>query len=183
MADNKIVSKEIPLPEGVTAALTDKTIFLKKAGNEVSRKLGINMDYVKIEGSKITLSAKKSTKTAKKNIGSEAAHIKNMIKGVSEGHKYVLKICSGHFPMNVSVLGTKLAIKNFLGEKIPRELNILAGVDVKVEGDNIIVKSNSKDAAGQVSAGIEQLTRRPGFDTRVFQDGIYITEKDGKKIE
>jgi ribosomal protein L6P/L9E len=31
----------------------------------------------------------------------------------------------------------------------------------------------------QVSADIENLVRRTDYDRRVFQDGIYITEKDG----
>ena len=36
--------------------------------------------------------------------------------------------------------------------------------------------------AGQTAADIEQMTRRPSFYTRIFQDGIYITIKDGKEI-
>jgi large subunit ribosomal protein L6 len=32
---------------------------------------------------------------------------------------------------------------------------------------------------GQTAASIEQLTRVTDKDTRVFQDGVYITEKPG----
>ena len=130
----------------------------------------------------IILKAGKFSKVKKKLINSYAAHVKNMIKGGLEGHKYMLKICSGHFPMNVSVNKNEFTVKNFLGEKVPRVLKLKEGATVKVEGDKIIVESASKETAGQISADIEQLTRRTRYDLRVFQDGIYITDKDGKEI-
>ena len=91
-------------------------------------------------------------------------------------------ICSGHFPMNVNVANNKLTVKNLLGEKVPRVLQLKEGADVKVEGDIIYVTSINKEIAGQVSADIEQLTRRPGYDGRVFQDGIYLINRDGKEL-
>ena len=85
--------------------------------------------------------------------------------------------------MNVSVGGGKLVVKNFLGEKFPRNLYLKEGVDVKIEGDLVYVTGVDKEIAGQVSADIEQLTRRPGYDTRIFQDGIYLVNKDGKELK
>lgn len=111
------------------------------------------------------------------------AHINNLLKGVVEPYSYTLKICSGHFPMTVSVNKNQLIVKNLLGEKIPRVLDLKEGVTVKVEGENIIVESTDKEKAGQCAASIEQLTRRTGYDTRVFQDGCWITIKDKKEIK
>jgi large subunit ribosomal protein L6 len=110
------------------------------------------------------------------------AHIKNLIRGVMEGHLYKLKICSGHFPMSVSVSGEEFIIKNFMGENVPRTLKLKENVSVKVEGDQVIVESIDKEKAGQTAADIEQLTRVTNKDLRIFQDGIYITFKDGKEI-
>jgi len=126
---------------------------------------------------KVILKAPKFNKINKKLIKSSVSHVKNMVKGVAEGYKYTLKICSGHFPMNVSVSDKGLVVKNFLGEKVPRTLKLKDGAVVKVEGENIIVESTNKEIAGQVSADIEQLTRRTGYDGRIFQDGIFITIK------
>ena len=84
--------------------------------------------------------------------------------------------------MNVSVSNNNMTIKNFLGEKYPRTLLIKEGVQVKVEGDKIFVESVNKELAGTVASEIEKLTRRPNFDTRIFQDGIFIVEKPGRKI-
>jgi large subunit ribosomal protein L6 len=85
--------------------------------------------------------------------------------------------------MTVSVNKNQLIVKNLLGEKIPRVLDLKEGVTVKVEGENIIVESTDKEKAGQCAASIEQLTRRTGYDTRVFQDGCWITIKDKKEIK
>ena len=54
---------------------------------------------------------------------------------------------------------------------------------MKLNGEMISVTGINKEIVSQAAADIEQLTRRVGFDRRIFQDGIYIVEKDGKVIE
>ena len=181
--DKTHFSREIEIPEGVTVKSSNGIVTVKSKNSEVSKKFKFSGEQIKIEGGKILLSTRRMNQSDKKMIGTVESHIKNMIKGVAEGHKYILKICSGHFPMNVSYSNGKLTIKNFLGEKKPRVLNVKQGVNVKVEGDHITVEGADKDLASQVSASIEQLTRRPGFDTRVFMDGIYIISKDGTELK
>ena len=77
----------------------------------------------------------------------------------------------------------KFVVKNFIGEKVPRTVSINEGVSVKIEGTEIVVEGFDKEKTGQMAASIEQMTRRPGFDERIFQDGIYLIEKDGKVIK
>ncbi|MEK6943136.1 MAG: 50S ribosomal protein L6 [Nanoarchaeota archaeon] len=173
--------KHVEMPSGVTMSVTGKTITVKGPKGEVKREMKFHHVVIKHESNKITFEANKTTKRSKKMIGSLVAHVKNMVRGSQNAHVYVLKICSGHFPMNVSISGNKFVVKNFLGEKVPRSMIIKAGAEVKLDGDHINITSPDKEIAGQISADIEQLTRRPGFDTRVFQDGIYIINKDGEE--
>lgn len=187
MAEEKTKRKgliiKIMMPKGVEVKLDKAILILKGAKGEVKRDFSDKKISIGYAENEITLKAAKFNKVSKKLIKSYAAHIKNMIKGSLEGHKYTLKICSGHFPMNVSTSNNQLVVKNFLGEKIPRTLDLKEGAAVKVEGDLIVVESSSKEIAGQVSADIEQLTKRTGYDGRIFQDGCYIISKDGKEIK
>lgn len=177
------ITKEIEIPDTTSAYVSGQFLLIKGPKGEVKKEFKKHNISIKLENKKIVLECGKGTKKYKKVVGSLTAHIKNMIRGSLQNHVYILKICAGHFPMNVSVSGNKLIVKNFLGEKVPRILLLKNGADVKVENDLVYVTSPNKEIAGQVSADIEQLTRRPGYDTRIFQDGIYIINKSGKELK
>src|SRR3989338_4739021 len=183
MQKNQEVIKEVELPGGVTASLTNNSLSIKGPKGEVIRLMIHKNLSVSVGDKKILVKAASSKKEDKKSMGSLIAHIKNMVRGSQQAHVYILKVCSGHFPMNISVGNNKFTVKNFLGEKVPRTLHLKPGADVKVEGDHVYVSSLSKELAGQTGADIEQLTRRPGYDSRVFQDGIWMISKDGKEIK
>lgn len=170
------------LPSGVTATIADGMVTVKGPKGEVAKNLKDPMIKIKANGNTITISAATDTKRQKRVINTYSAHLKNMIQGVQQPYQYRLKICSGHFPMNVAIQGETLMVKNFLGEKSPRTLKLKKGVTTKVEGDQIVVESCDKDLAGQQASDIELLTAKSNRDLRVFQDGIYMTEKAGKKV-
>ena len=182
MADKKELIAEIEVPDKVKVDLAAGQIKVSGEKGEISRDLSNKQIVIEQQGNKIVVKALKINKTNKKQLKTRAAHLKNMMRGAVEGHTYKLKICSGHFPMNVSSSNNELIVKNFLGEKVPRVLKIKNGATVKIEGDTITVESANKELAGQVSADIEKLTKRANYDTRIFQDGIYITNKDGKEL-
>ena len=178
----KEMVENVGIPEGVEIKVEKGVVTAKGKEGECSKRLVNPKIAIAVKGKEVVVSSKNATKREKTRIGSYAAHVENMIKGASEGHVYRLKICSGHFPMNVSASGNEFVVKNFLGEKQPRTLKLKEGVSVKVEGDFVVVESCDKDLAGQTAADIEGLTRITNRDLRIFQDGIYITEKDGKPV-
>ena len=179
----KDLLETLEIPEGVTVARESDSLVVSGPKGDIKRKFGNPKINLEVNQDKIKISAKSASKREKAVVLAYKAHLKNAFKGSNECFVYKLKICSGHFPMNVSVQNDVLIIKNFLGEKVPRQVKIKYGVTVKVEGSIITVEGPDKEKVGQVSADIEQRTRRPGFDKRIFQDGIYITEKAGKAIQ
>lgn len=176
------IIRELELGNGVSAVLKEDTLTVKGPKGEVSREFRSSSVKIAIIPGKVVLEVKKGTKREKTIIGTFEAHIANMIKGVQEQHAYLLKICSGHFPMNVSVAGKEFVVKNFLGEVVPRKVGIVPGVDVKVTGNDITVSSPNKELAGLMASRIENLCRITNRDRRIFQDGCYITQKAGKAV-
>lgn len=174
--------REIEVPKGVEATIDGGLFIVKGPEGENQREFNINKLEFEKKDNKITLGSKKATKREKKMTNTITAHINNMIKGVQKKFEYQLKAVFSHFPMTVSVEGNKVIIKNFLGEKIQREANIPKNAEVKIEKDIITVTSIDKETAGQAAANMETATKISQKDRRIFQDGIYMTNKAGKEI-
>lgn len=172
----KEIKKTIEIPDEVNISVDD-FVAVKGPKGEIKKRFAHPELSIFSEHKKIRIEGKGVEKKTKRIVNSIAAHIKNMIRGVLSGYEYKLKICSGHFPINVSIMGNVLVIKNFLGEKYPRVMRIKEGVEVNVVKDEITVSGIDKEIVGQVAADIEQLTRISNRDRRVFQDGIYIVSK------
>lgn len=175
--------EEIAVPEGTSIVRQGLLLKIAKGKVMVQRLFQDPQIRINVHDNKITIETDIMTRKEKMRIGTMVAHIKNMIRGVHEQYVYKLKVCSGHFPMNISISGKQFSVKNFVGEKIPRVLELQEGVEVKMEGNElIIVTSADKELAGRTAGSIELLCRRPGFDSRIFQQGIYIIEKAGKTV-
>ena len=181
MAIKKELKEEIEIPEGINASITGSKIMMKKNNDEIQIELNARIKTI-IEGNKIILEVKKATKNNKKLFGTIKAHIKNMIKGLTKKFKYKLKISNVHFPMTAVFDKTKneLVVKNFLGEKKERRIKIAKEVDVKINKEEIELESVNIEKAGQCAADIEKGTKVRNKDRRIFQDGIFISEKPGR---
>lgn len=177
--ENKL-EREIEIPEGIDIDVKGSEIIIRKGGKELKKKFILSNLEIMKKDSKIIIKSKKATKRELKLIGTYAAHIINMIKGVQNDFVYKLEIANIHFPMNAKVEGNIFAIKNFLGEKVSRKAEIYPGVKVEIKGIKVEVSSPDREAAGQTAANIERATKVKGRDRRIFQDGIFITEKPGR---
>lgn len=177
------IIQEINIPDGIEITKQGHLIKVKGPKGEVSKKLAGPRIDINLDKDSVKIISKNASKREKKLIGTFKAHINNMIKGVTEPFVYKLKICPGHFPMNVSVDKDVFTIKNFLGEKTPRKLRINPIVKVKIDGKDVYVEGIDKELTSQTAASIETLTKIKGRDKRIFQDGIYIVSKAGKEIK
>ena len=173
----KEINQELEMPEGISCEYTLGSLSCKGNGLEVKRAMKIPGVNVIIHNTKITLHCKKGNKNDYKTIMSNLAHIRNIFNGLNKKYIYHLDICNVHFPMTVKIDKNKFMINNFLGEKTPRTAKIIKGVEVEVKGQKITVQSPDLEAAGQTAANIEKATQIRKRDRRIFQDGIYITEK------
>ena|SRR3989338_5764898 len=178
----KIYVAQLSIPQGVEVKVENNTIFVKGTKGSLERTF-LNPRIVMVVENGVVIFKNKNgvrfSNSDKMFMNTYKAHVRNMFIGVQEGYKAKLKICSGHFPMTVTVEGNSLVIKNFLGEKVPRKTSFVDGVSVKVQGDLILVDGLDKEKVGQTAAKIEQNTRITNRDRRIFQDGCFIILKPG----
>ena len=169
--------KVVEVPEGVQVEVEGKVVKVKGPLGELKRDFSHAPVEIRLDGNKVIVEAYWPKKRERAMIGTVAAHIRNMITGVTKGFTYKMKIVFTHFPIQVTVEGDKVVIRNFLGERAPRIAKILPGVKVEVQKEDVLVKGIDIEAVGQTAANIEQATKVKGKDVRVFLDGIYIYEK------
>mgnify|MGYP000047011828 CR=1 FL=1 len=171
--------KVVEVPEGVQVEVNGKVVRVRGPLGELERDFSHAPVEIRLDddGKRVVVEAYWPKKRERAMIGTVAAHIKNMITGVTKGFTYKMKIVFTHFPVQVTVEGDKVVIRNFLGERAPRIAKILPGVKVEVQKEDILVKGIDIEAVGQTAANIEQATKVKDKDPRVFLDGIYIYEK------
>jgi len=168
---------EIEIPDDVSAEVDHLDLTAEGPNGSVTRRLWYPDVSVTVEDNHVVIEAEADDANTRSTVGTFESHVENMLHGVTEGWTYEMEIFYAHFPMQVTVEDDEVVIENFLGERAPRTVPIRGDTDVQVDGEEITLSGPDKEAVGQTAADIEQLTRVPGKDTRVFQDGVYITQK------
>jgi len=169
--------KEIVIPEGTVVKFENNTINVTGPKGELSREITCLGVKVKTDKDRIVFESETDRRRIKALAGTWASHAKNMIDGVNHGFEAKLKIIYSHFPMKFSVEGKRVILGNFLGGRKNREIELRGDVEVKSQKDDITITGIDKEAVGQAASRIESMARVTGFDRRVFQDGIHLTQK------
>lgn len=89
------------------------------------------------------------------------SHVQNLIVGVTKGFSYKMRMVYAHFPVNININddNTVLEIRNFLGEKRVRKIDMLPGVKVmRSEGvkDELCLTGNNVENVSRSCALISQ---------------------------
>ncbi len=125
------------------------------------------------------------------------SHIENMVTGVRIGFLYKMKFVYSHFPINVTIAGDEIEIRNFMGEKRVRKIRLMSGVtairtkDVKDQLEISGIDITKVSLAGKLinylfkklycilfpfvspssAAQVQQMTNIRNKDIRKFLDG------------
>jgi large subunit ribosomal protein L6 len=182
MKKTEMEKEEINIPAEISCSVVANNIIMEKSGKRLERKINPKILCV-FENGKIILSLKNNTREMKKDFGSAKAHLRNMIKGLTEGFEYKLEVCNVHFPMTVTYdsKNKEFVIKNLLGEKFPRKSPTYGELQVEIKMPFITIKSFDIESAGQTAATLEKISRIKDRDRNKFQDGIFITKKPKKE--
>jgi len=169
--------KTIDVPDGVEVKVEGRVVSVKGDKGALTEDFSKAPVTVQLEDKKIIVKANWPRKKEAALVGTVASHIQNMIKGVTKGFTYKLKIVFSHFPISVKVKENMVSIENFTGERSPRVTRIFGDAKVSAKEDDVLVQGINLEDVSQTAANIEQATKVKNKDPRVFLDGIFIYEK------
>jgi len=175
----ELAQRSIPIEEGVTLTIEGRKIKVAGPKGTLEEDFAHLPVKFELEDKTLRIYAPWARKREVALVGTALAHVRNMIRGVTSGYTYKLKIVYAHFPVTVKVneKEKKLTIDNFTGEKTPRTAKIIGSSKVKVVSDEIHVQGTNLSEVSQTAANIQNATKIPDKDQRVFLDGAYIFEK------
>ena len=112
-----IIESTIAIPEGVTVTQVDDVLTVRGPKGELSRNFAHPRVKITVREEDVLVSCEYPRMREKAMNGTFSAHVRNMIRGVTEGYTYGLKTVYSHFPMKVTVTGDKVEVSNYLGER------------------------------------------------------------------
>jgi len=171
------------IPEGVELWVKSRQVTVKGPRGRLQRNFKhLNVDLRKVEdGRKVRVDIWFSKGKEKAAIRTVMSHIENMVVGVTKGYRYKMRLAYAHFPINVNLVkGKTVEIRNFLGEKRTRRIEMLGDTTITRSEeikDQLELEGNDLELVSRSAALVHQscLVRRK--DIRKFLDGIYVSEK------
>jgi len=181
------MEKIVEAPQGVELKLEGRKVIVTgpkgRLERDFSSPLFDRKIELKVEDSKLVISTKIERRKVIAFANTIAAHVRNMLLGVTKGFRYTMRIHYVHFPISIELKKegnlTHVYIKNFQGRSKPIHVK-LEDVDVEVVGEQyIVIRGIDKEKVGEAANKIEQACRvYREHDRRIFQDGIYLVRKE-----
>ncbi len=173
------LQRTVSIPDQVSVQVEGRTVKVKGPLGSLQEDLSHLPVSINVNDNKVRLETTWPRKREIGMLGTAAAHVRNMLRGVTQGYRYELRTVYAHFPVTVKVdeKAKVLKIENFTGEKTPRYAKIVEGVKVDVKGEDISVEGIDLKSVSQTAANIQDSTKIKKKDLRVFLDGIYVSGK------
>lgn len=179
-----LASQTMDIPDNVKVKVDAKIVVVEGPRGKLTRNFKhLNLDFQLQEGGrKLKVDAWFGSRRTMAAIRTAISHVQNLITGVTKGYRYKMRFVYAHFPINASITSesTAIEIRNFLGEKKVRKVDMLDGVKIirseKVK-DELILDGNDVELVSRSAALINQKCHVKNKDIRKFLDGIYVSEK------
>merc|ERR1712129_657780 len=115
------------------------------------------------------------------SLRSVCSHISNMFDGVEKKFQYKMRLVYAHFPINANITngGKTVELRNYLGEKIVRVVNLLENVKIEKGAnvkDELVLTGPDIDLVSRSAALIRQSCMAKNKDIRKFLDGVYVSQ-------
>jgi large subunit ribosomal protein L6 len=173
---SRLGKQPLTIPAGVTISIVDGVLEVKGPKGTLARAVRNDVTF-NIEGDVLTI-APGTTDLAKALWGTYAAHVRNMVKGVTEGFTKILEIEGVGF--RAEVKGKDISMN--LGFSHPVILEIPAGISAEIVKNVITLTGYDKDALSQFAANVRKVKKPEPYKGKgIRYRGEFIIRKQGKK--
>jgi len=152
---SRVGKKPISIPAGVEVKIDGGFVVVKGPKGELRQQLHPRVTATIEAGQILIKVADESAKEDRALWGLFGSLIRNMVIGVTTGFSKKLEIVGVGFSATVS--GKKLVLK--VGFSHPVNYDIVDGIDIKTEGNAIIISGADKQLVGEVAAQIRKIKK------------------------
>lgn len=173
---SRLGKQPVTIPAGVTITCTDGLLTVAGPKGTLTRVIKPDVT-ISIADGQLTLTPG-TTPDAPALWGTYAAHVRNMVKGVTEGFTKILDIEGVGY--RAEVKGNTLVLN--VGFSHPVPLEIPAGITAAVEKSAITMTAADKDLLGQFAANVRKVRKPEPYKGKgIRYRGEFIIRKQGKK--
>eukprot|EP00877_Chromochloris_zofingiensis_P012392 jgi/Chrzof1/7406/Cz02g22040.t1 len=181
-----VSSRTVAIPSGVEIEVKGRKVRVKGPRGVLLREfkhLAVDMYMIEEDGTqKLKVECHFGRKKRLAAIRTACSHVQNLITGVTKGFEYKMRLVYAHFPINANIeqKGQVIEIRNFLGEKRVRVVDMLPGVTIARSDavkDELILQGSDIENVSRSAALIHQQCLVKNKDIRKFLDGIYVSER------
>ncbi len=174
---SRIGKKPVPLPKGVTAAVSGNTVAIKGPKGELTRALHPELG-VKVEGSEVVVSRPSDSSWHKALHGLSRTLVANMVEGVTKGYEKQLEIVGVGYRAETKPYGVQLVV----GLSHPVAFKAPAGVRITAEQPTVVkVAGSDKELVGRVAAEIRAVRPPEPYKGKgIRYAGEQVRRKAGK---
>ncbi|MEM2884752.1 MAG: 50S ribosomal protein L6 [Thermoproteota archaeon] len=164
--------------EGAEVFVEGSVVTVKGPLGSLSRDFGHARVSIAKKDGNIVLATDEKGRAGRSILGTVAKHVENMMLGTTKGFQCKMKVIHSHFPITLKVVGDRIQVRNFMGERAPREAKLEdPNIKVEIKGDDVVIKGIDVEKVMQTAANLENATRTVGKDQRIYLDGIYVVER------
>ncbi len=165
------------VPSGVEVSVADGVLTVKGPKGTLTKQIHPAVTITVADGH-VTVTPVEGRDEAKAMHGTYAAHVKNMLAGVTEGYTKKLEIEGVGY--RAEVKGRTLVLS--MGFSHPVNMEVPEGIEALVEKSVITLTSFDKELLGQFAANVRAVRPPEPYKGKgIRYAGEYIIRKQGKK--
>lgn len=174
---SRIGKRPIAIPNGVTVSVVDGNVVVEGKGGTLTRFVHPSISMT-VHDTEVVVEQKTKTRLSRALWGTYAAHVRNMISGVTS--PFVKKLQIEGIGYRAELSGKQL--KLLVGFSHPVFEQVPEGLAVSVEKNIITISGADKELVGAFSASVRSIRKPEPYKGKgIRYVGEVIREKQGKK--